>query len=218
MVLIETADGSHSLRSEVFGETYHSTHGAIQESKHVFINAGLHWRAQGRQDLDVLEIGFGTGLNAFLTLLEAEKHPWKVAYVGIEPYPIAEKLAAELNYPSRLQATPQQNARFLEMHTCPMGEQKHFSNHFTFKKHEHMLDMRGAFDVVYFDAFAPDTQPELWQTDFLRPIYDALRAEGVFVTYCAKGSVRRCLIELGFKVEKLAGPPGKREMLRATKP
>lgn len=216
--IFETQDGSHSIYSESYGVSYHSKYGAIKESMHVFIQAGLFYRIPGAEQLSVLDIGFGTGLNALLTLVEAGKRQLPVYYEAIEAYPISVEEAAQLNYPVLLDSNL--SDIFLQMHEMPWGESRQITPYFSFCKKQSRFESLGyaeAFDVVYFDAFAPNAQPELWEEDILKKMYDALKEKGVLTTYCAKGVVKRCLKRLGFAVESLKGPPGKREMTRAVK-
>lgn len=217
--LIETQDGSHSLLSGVFGVSYHSRYGAIQESSHVFIQAGLHWKALQSKTLRILEIGFGTGLNAYLTYLEGSRLDLKIHYESIEAYPISIEQAAALNY-SQILEPAYARRMFLEMHEAPFGIEAWLTTHFHLLKQQILfsdIQYSAAFDLVYYDAFAPDAQPELWEQPMLQKIYDALKPGGIMVTYCAKGYVKRNLKAVGFQVEALPGPPGKREMTRCLK-
>ena len=219
MSLIVTGDGSHSIYSERFGVTYHSRYGAITESAHVFIDAGLRYKAVVQPDLAVLEVGLGTGLNAFMTWLEAERRNLYIYYTAIEAYPLSLKEAAGFNY-AELLRVPERKADFLRLHRCAWAKPALLSPHFTFEKYKTRLEdftATEAYDVIYFDAFAPQAQPELWTSAILANMYAALRPEGVLVTYCAKGDFKRRLREVGFEVERLAGPPGKREMTRGGK-
>lgn len=218
--LIETQDGSHSVLSHRFGVTYHSKYGAIQESRHVFIEAGLFPKFILQRELAVLELGFGTGLNALLTLLEAERLGRPIFYQTIEAFPLSQEQATQLNYPEQL-GLPASRRWLTEMHHASSDELLRLSPHFQFRKtigRFEALDIQDAFDVAYFDAFAPETQPELWTEEVLGRVYRALRPQGVLVTYCAKGAVKRTLKSLGFEIEGIPGPPGKREMTRAIKP
>jgi tRNA U34 5-methylaminomethyl-2-thiouridine-forming methyltransferase MnmC len=216
--IFETQDGSHSIQSKEYGVSYHSKYGAIQESLHVFIKAGLRYRLAEMNSISVLEIGFGTGLNALLTLAEAEKTDTAVYYEAIEAYPIPWEQARVLNYP---ELTDQAfRPGFLKMHEMDWGVKERIRPHFTFKKQKLLfqeIDFPPQFDVIYFDAFAPNAQPELWEAPLLQKMYDALREKGVLVTYCAKGAVKRTLKSIGFTIESIQGPPGKREMTRAVK-
>lgn len=219
-VIFETQDGSHSILSEQFGVPYHSKYGAVRESHHVFIQAGLYFKAASKKNMSILELGFGSGLNALLTLIEAETHGWKIDYETVEAFPIPIAQARQLNYPSSLNAMQWQQA-FLQMHENKASEQQWITPNFRFQKildHFQNIQIADRFDVIYFDPFAPDTQPELWEIPLLQAMYEALLPGGVLVTYCAKGIVKRNLKSVGFQVESLPGPPGKREMTRAIKP
>lgn len=218
--IIETQDGSHTIFSTRFGVSYHSKYGAIQESRHVFIKSGLFHKALTSKKLNILEIGLGTGLNAFITLLEAENHQLEIQFTAIEAFPISWEEAQKLNYPSSLDH-PEKREQFLELHRCNWGEFSDIAPCFEFRKLKQQFEeisFSETFDLVYFDAFAPDAQPELWDLPVLSRVYNSMLPGGVLVTYCAKGVVKRRLRELGFIVERLPGPPGKREMTRATKP
>ena len=217
--LFETEDGSHSLYSEEFQVSYHSKFGAIQETKHVFIEAGLKYKAVLKKELKVLDIGFGTGLNAFMTLLEAEKKGLQVDYTGVEAFPVDWDTAQKLNYPE-LTGHPEKQDDFHKLHGDNWGETIKYSDTFTgtkLKKKFQDLNFESQFDIIYFDAFAPGSQPELWEGDVMQIMHNALVKGGILVTYCAKGDVKRTLKAIGFEVEKLLGPPGKREMTRAIK-
>jgi len=217
--LIKTQDGSHSILSEQFGVAYHSKHGAIQETQHVFINAALKFKAVSQKKLSVLDIGFGTGLNAYMTLLEGEKSNLSIQYTGIEAFPISYQQATDLNYSTLLKSDDFQPV-FLEMHSTDWDTPTPLTNQFQFTKQQvkfETLNFIDQFDIIYFDAFAPNAQPELWEADLLGKMYQALKKNGVLVTYCAKGVVKRTLKAVGFEIEALKGPPGKREMTRAIK-
>ena len=219
MALILTNDGSHSVYSETYGVTYHSTHGAVTESAHVFIAAGLRYKAVVQREIAILETGFGTGLNAFMSWLEAERRNLHVRYVGLEIAPVAQEEAEALNY-AELLGVPERAGDFQALHQCAWGADHVFSEQFYFRKEQVSIEVyeaREAFDVIYFDAFAPQAQPELWTAEVFARMYGALRPEGVLVTYCAQGAFKRTLKQVGFQVERLQGPPGKREMTRATK-
>lgn len=217
--IIVTKDGSHTLKSAVYHAEYHSVHGAIQESIHVFINAGLH-QYLGESTIRVFEMGLGTGLNAFLTLLETEKHQLKVDYTTLETYPIDLNTANQLNYLELLGATDKK-AEFEKIHTSEFEKPVDIGNYFTFTKHNKSLlefDFSEQYHVIYFDAFAPNDQPELWTVDVFKKLFDNTLPNGMLLTYCAKGDVKRALQSAGWTVQKLPGPPGKREMIRAIKP
>ncbi len=218
-VIFETQDGSHSILSSQFGVSYHSKYGAIQESRHVFIEAGLHRKALLQKEMTVLEIGFGTGLNAFLTLLAALEHQWQISYEGIDAYPVEVAQIAKLNYPTLLGAE-NRKPEFLQLHFAEWAKKVNIHPLFTFCKQKiYFEDVHydSQFDLVYFDAFAPDTQPQLWEPPLLSKMYTALKPKGILVTYCAKGTVKRAFKSVGFQVEALPGPPGKREMTRCLK-
>lgn len=218
--IFETQDGSHSIYSEDHGVSYHSKYGAIQESQHVFIEAGLRYLALKRSSLSILELGFGTGLNAYLSLIEAGARKLNVYYEAVEAYPISLEQASSLNYPSQVAAPASLSDRFMALHTLAWNEEHFLTPHYTFRKvHSTFEDYlpQPRFDVIFFDAFAPNAQPELWEEKMLRKMYEAMLPEGVLVTYCAKGVVKRRLRAVGFEVEALPGPPGKREMTRGIK-
>ena len=216
-MIIQTADGSHSLQSPTFEVSYHSKHGAIQETQHVFINAAFNEKIKTEKELAILGIGFGTGLNAYMTYLEATQQQIKVNYTAVEAYPIDLKTAKSLNYPTLLK---QPTADFLEFHTIEWEQRTPINAYFEIiklKKTFQELTFQNTFDIIYFDAFAPTSQPELWETAVLQIMYDALKKGGILTTYCAKGVVKRTLKAIGFTIEAIPGPPGKREMTRATK-
>lgn len=218
--IITTTDGSTSLFNAELNETYHSVHGAITESKHVFINAGLrHYISlYNPSTLNIFEVGLGTGLNCLLTVLEADKHPHiQFNYTAIDTVSMSEEMVAVLNYPEEL-AT--ERKRFQEIHRLPFNQTLNLTPNFTLHKLNGNIaqtDIIGHFDLVYFDAFGPDKQPEMWTEAILAKMYNVLNANGLLVTYCAKGAFKRNLKALGFVVEGIPGPPPKREMTRAQK-
>lgn len=215
--IIQTLDGSTTIQLTEWNECYHSKHGAIQEAKHVFIKNGLSLFEN--QEISILEIGFGTGLNAFITLLEAEKMQQTIDYVGVEAYPISADEVLNMNYVDELQAV-QESILFDEIHESNWEEKIVLNANFTLTKRKQFFQEivdENKFDLIYFDAFGYRVQPELWSTEIFRKMYTALKANGILVTYAARGVVKRSMIEVGFTVEKLAGPPGKREMFRARK-
>lgn len=215
--IIRTADGSTTIRIPDWDENYHSKHGAIQEAKHVFIKNGLS--LYKGEPVSVMEIGFGTGLNAFITLLESERHHQHINYTGIEGYPVALDEVKLMNYAEELNVADKADL-FLKMHLNSWEAQHQISEYFLLTKKElffNEIDDIDRFDLIYFDAFGYRVQPELWSTEIFIKMYSALHKEGVLVTYAARGCVKRSMQEAGFSVEKLDGPPGKREMFRAWK-
>ncbi|MFP4604087.1 MAG: tRNA (5-methylaminomethyl-2-thiouridine)(34)-methyltransferase MnmD [Bacteroidales bacterium] len=214
--LIKTSDGSHTLYDPELKEHYHSINGAIQESMHVFINKGFH--SIEKNPVRILEIGFGTGLNAVLTCAESKKYQRKVYYHAIEKYPLDNELINSLNYKQYLDSEGKDF--FREIHKSNWGVRVDISPYFTIIKQKLDFigfDIQDTYDIIYFDAFAPDKQPEMWSAGNFHNLFCALTKKGVLVTYSAKGIIKRRLDHVGFHVEKLPGPPGKREMLRAEK-
>ena len=225
--IITTSDGSKTIQIEEWNEQYHSIHGAIQEAKHVFLKHGLlffcavpkaFWIDSTSQTIDILEIGFGTGLNAFLTLIEAEKRNQNISYVGVEAYPVALEEINQLNY---IELISQEHSDIFDsIHHVSWETPHQITPIFELEKQQkffHEIIAKNEFDIIYFDAFGARVQPELWTEDIFNIMYNALKANGILVTYSAKGSVRRAMQAVGFTVERLPGPPGKREMLRAQK-
>lgn len=216
--ILVTADGSTTIHLPDWNEQYHSKHGAIQEAYHVFINSGLQLFYETKE-ISILEIGFGTGLNAFITFLDAQKHGLIVNYVGVEAYPVQQKEVMQLNYVTALKADVFTET-FKKMHELSWEESHEVSSNFKLEKRQQFfkdISDKNTFNLIYFDAFGARVQPELWTVEIFQKMYDALIVGGVLVTYAAKGSVRRAMQEVGFTVEKLPGPPGKREMLRGIK-
>jgi len=215
--ILTTNDGSTTIHLPDWDESYHSKHGAIQEAYHVFIKSGLSL-FEGKS-VSILEIGFGTGLNAFITYLEAKKVNQTIDYVGVEAYPVFVEEALQMNYVSELNASNEKDV-FDKMHQISW-EEKHtiLSNFSLTKRKQFFQDISDidCFDLIYFDAFGFRVQPELWSLEIFQKMYDALKTNGVLVTYACRGSIKRAMLECGFKVEKLPGAPGKREMLRAIK-
>lgn len=212
---ITTADGSHSLLHTSLGETYHSRHGARQESLHVFIQHGL--APVSTASLSILEVGFGTGLNAWLTWQHALMTGQTIRYTALETYPLPREIWGALNY-----VAGTDTHLFHALHESPWNAWHPLDDRMTlYKWRASVLDENvdaAAYDVIYFDAFAPNRQPELWQQPVIEKMVQALVPGGVFVTYCAKGQLKRDLRTAGMVVEALPGPPGKREMVRARKP
>ncbi|MDP4203818.1 MAG: tRNA (5-methylaminomethyl-2-thiouridine)(34)-methyltransferase MnmD [Bacteroidota bacterium] len=211
-----TEDGSHTLYLPEMDEHYHSVHGAVQESRHVFIRAGFD--ACLSQSPRIFEVGFGTGLNALLTAIEAEKSKRRAAYTSVELYPLLPDQSEQLNYGAMLDA----DSLFAGLHDAAWNEWCSMSPWFDLKKVEadfSVMQMpENEYDLIYFDAFAPNKQEDLWKPEIFDRLFLSLKPGGVFVTYCAKGVVRRMLQSSGFLVERLPGPPGKHEMLRGKKP
>ncbi|MHB0754646.1 tRNA (5-methylaminomethyl-2-thiouridine)(34)-methyltransferase MnmD [Polaribacter sp. M15] len=226
--IIITSDGSTSIHLPDWNEQYHSKHGAIQEAYHVFIKAGfekfyndflVEVDKNKFDEISILEIGFGTGLNAFITFLESQKKNLKVDYIGVEAYPVLDDEILKLNYVSELKAL-KNKSEFEQMHQISWDVKHQISELFKLTKRKQFfenIDDENRFDIIYFDAFGATNQPELWTESIFKKMYHALKIEGVLTTYSAKGSVRRALQSVGFTVERLEGPPGKREMLRAIK-
>ena len=223
--IIDTGDGSHSLLNLAMDETYHSRHGALRESRHVFIRHGLqHWQQlhPRANDIHIFEMGMGTGLNLILTLQEALLKP-SIAYhyTTIEAFPLDSAVAQQLNYPELLGQNERLNSLFKEIHLCSWNEVYQLLPNFELHKLHSSLEGFDAddqtFDLVYYDAFAPNKQAALWTLEVMQKVSSMLRSGGVFVTYSAKGQLKRDLKSLGLTVETLTGPPGKAEMVRASR-
>jgi tRNA U34 5-methylaminomethyl-2-thiouridine-forming methyltransferase MnmC len=218
MIQIEqTADGSQTLFVPELNEHYHSVKGALTESEHIFIQMGL--KHSSVEAPHVLEIGFGTGLNAFLTLLTADTDQRNIHYTTLERYPVTPALIEQLTYPELI--CPERKDDFQALHQAAWNTDVQLTPYFTLHKVETdftSYTFPATYDVIYFDAFAPEKQPEMWTQSLFDTLYQQLNPQGILTTYCAKGAVRRMLQAAGFMVERLPGPPGgKREILRATK-
>ncbi len=214
--IIQTNDGSTTIHLPEWDESYHSKHGAIQEAYHVFIKNGLD--LFGDKPISILEIGFGTGLNAFITYLEAKKKNQPIDYVGIEAYPVSIEEALQMNYPDEIDST--EKNLFNEMHECHWEQKNALSDTFTLTKRKQFfqdIQDENGFDLIYFDAFGFRVQPELWSDEVFASMFMAMKANSVLVTYACRSSIKKAMLLAGFSVEKLPGAPGKREMLRATK-
>ncbi|MFK8059567.1 MAG: tRNA (5-methylaminomethyl-2-thiouridine)(34)-methyltransferase MnmD [Polaribacter sp.] len=212
--ILITSDGSSTIHLPDWDEQYHSKNGSINETYHVFINSGL--KQVSADKVSILEIGFGTGLNSFITFLEAEK---EIDYVGVEAYPVTAEEIEKMNFVSILKEE-KNTAIFDKIHSVSWDEKHQISNTFSLEKRKQFFEDitdENAFNLIYFDAFGARVQPHLWTVDIFKKMFIALKKEGILVTYSAKGSVRRAMQEVGFVVERLPGPPGKREMLRAIK-
>jgi len=212
--IIKTKDGSQSLYLPDLNETYHSVFGAITESEHVYIEAG--YKSLTKQKINILEIGFGTGLNVFLTCLAAKNNDKKIYYETLEKHPLPQDIILKLNnFEKEIH-----QILFERIHQAPWQKAVNITPQITLHKIQTDLlyyKTNKLFDLIYFDAFAPDKQPELWTAEIFEKMYDFLNPDGILVTYSAKGQVRRNMLAAGFMVERLPGPPGKREMLRAIK-
>lgn len=212
--ILITSDGSSTIHLPDWNEQYHSKNGSINESYHVFIESGL--RQVLSEEVSVLEIGFGTGLNCFITFLEAKR---VINYVGVEAYPVTSDEVEKMNFIAVLDAQ-KDSAVFQKMHQVSWGEKHQITDQFSLEKRKQFFEDitdENAFDLIYFDAFGARVQPQLWTVAIFTKMFAALKENGILVTYSAKGSVRRAMQEVGFTVERLPGPPGKREMLRARK-
>ena len=213
--LLITSDGSHTLFVPEIDECYHSSHGAVQESRHIFIDAGL--KQCHKDEICVLEVGFGTGLNALLALVEAERSGKRIHYIALEKYPVEAEKAMLLNYPEKIDSD--KGDVFNLLHTSDWNEPVEITSYFTLHKIETDFTQfvhNQHYDVVFFDAFSPEKQPEMWSVEQFEKLYKSCNFGAILTTYCAKGIVRRAMQAAGFRVERLPGPPGKREFLRAT--
>ena len=211
--IVTTNDGSHSFFVPAINENYHSKHGAIVEAEHVFIKNGFS--AVNKIKLNILEVGFGTGLNALLTRQQADNKKVYVNYHTIELYPVAQNDYLQLNFTELIGL---EKDTFLDLHKTPWEAEHKISDYFSITKNNISLEEYNTnvkFDIIYFDAFSPEKQPELWGHDIFKKMYHFLKEDGFLVTYCAKGVVRRTLMSVGFKIISLDGPPGKRQMTRA---
>ena len=214
--LILTEDGSHSLYVKELDEPYHSIHGAVTESEHVFIKAGL--KATSGNQIDIFEMGFGTGLNAFLTLLEIRGSGKIVNYYGLDNHPLEAGILGSLNYPSLY---PEDKGKiFQDILMAPWNQRININNEFILEKTEgdiRNMDFLDRFNIVYFDAFSPDKQPDLWTVGVFTRIFRSMKSGSILTTYSSKGQIRRNMAEAGFRVEKLPGPLKKHDMTRAWK-
>lgn len=235
--LIKTADGSHSLYVNDLDEHYHSIHGAIAEAIHVFIRTGLHYlHEKGFTEISILEIGLGTGLNALLTQIEAEKLNIRIKYTALEAFPLGIELVNQLNYAELITSDNEPHAElvsasdisninspaiiFQRIHTCEWEKPALITEKFNLHKINNTLQevkFETTFDLIYFDAFGPRVQPQMWTEEVFSKIFNSTNPGGTLVTYCAKGEVKRTLKKVGYAVETLPGPPRKREMVRGTR-
>jgi len=197
-------------------ETYHSMHGSVQEARHVFIENGLRFVATESKQVNILEVGFGTGLNALLTAQYATENAIRVNYVGLEAYPVEEAIWKEINYHTDAEA----RSLYTKIMAHPFGETISIELNFSLFKEAKLIQdwvANGTFDLIYYDAFGPRAQAEMWELPIFEKLYSLLNVGGALVTYCAQGQFKRHLKSLGMRVESLPGPPGKREMTRGTK-
>jgi tRNA U34 5-methylaminomethyl-2-thiouridine-forming methyltransferase MnmC len=220
--IIVTDDGSHSVYLPEINESYHSSHGAYRESIHIFLLYGVEaWYARNRGKLPVriFEVGFGTGLNAWLTLIWAEQNNVPILYHTIEPFPLEKEIYSQLNYTQLDETLTHYNNQFQRLHKMDWDTGKPMTDYFNIKKEKATLEevvMYGT-DIVYFDAFSPKKQPEVWEKDLLAKVVEAMNPNAVFVTYCAAAKVKKDLQSLGLTLDVVPGPPGKKEMIRAWK-
>ena len=216
--IIKTSDGSKTIRIIDLDENYHSHHGALKEANHVFLTQGLAYLNQ-HDEISIFEMGLGTGLNAFLTAVEAENKNLKIKYTGIEAFPVNSEEINALGYEDLLEGC--YNEIFHKIHDSNWGDFELITKTFSLCKiHDRIENVtleNDSFDLIYYDAFGPRAQDEMWSVDLFQKMYDSLKKGGILVTYCAKGQVKRNLKQVGFKIEALPGPPGKREMTRAIK-
>ncbi|HEX7757710.1 MAG TPA: tRNA (5-methylaminomethyl-2-thiouridine)(34)-methyltransferase MnmD [Niabella sp.] len=216
-VIITTSDGSHSVKLTNTAVTFHSTFGAYTESNHIFMDAGFQYYQEHQEpdEIAIFEMGFGTGLNALLTAIKANALKIKVRYTTLDLFPLNETILDQLNYGSRLDA----ELLYQSIRQAAWNQAVTINGYFILEKLQEDLAQwhsEALFDLCFFDAFAPDDQPELWTEAIFKKIISRMKRGGVLTTYCSKSVVRKALLQAGFKVEKLKGPPGKREMVRAT--
>ena len=218
--IILSDDGSHTIELVGMNEQYHSTHGAIQESNHVYIKHGLERIAVNKREISILEVGMGTGLNVLLSWMLAQKHDLKINYHSIEAFPIGEEIWSQLNYTQKLHQ-PNLQEIFNSIHSSPWSKKINLEDDFVFIKMEEPIQEsilpENMFDVVYFDAFNPDLEPNLWTEEVFQKVYNSMKKNSILTTYSTKGMVKRALKSCGFKIEKKPGPIGKREILNALK-
>ena len=223
--IIKTNDGSTTIYLPEWNESYHSKHGAIQEAYHVFIKNGLCFANSHKlgslfkvKSIAILEIGFGTGLNAFITFVEAKKTNQSIDYVGVEAYPVEIDETMQMNYPNEIDVS--ETTVFKKMHEFNWDQKNQLSDNFMLTKRQQFfqdIQDEASFDLIYFDAFGFRVQPDLWIDTIFVSMFKALKPNGILVTYACRTSIKNAMLSAGFSVEKLPGAPGKREMLRATK-
>lgn len=219
LAIIETSDGSNSISSKHYQATYHSIHGAIEESMHIFISAGMYYKhRQGVQKLKIFEMGFGTGLNAFLSQIAAKKLNLEVEYHSIELHPLDPSLYKSLNFHTLVPGSSQE--ALMKLHTSSWDEMHQIDSQFRFIKMHgdlHSSNIEEKYDLIYYDAFAPSSQPDLWEEPIQRKLYEILKQKGALLTYCAQGKFKRTLKTIGYNLDNLDGPGRKHEMTRAVK-
>lgn len=217
--IVITGDGSKTIHLEAWNEHYHSTHGAVQEAKHVFLKHGLS-KLNEKKEISIFEVGFGTGLNAILSYEYATENQLNIYYNTIEAYPVEENELQLLDYVSLFES-PKLKEIYSILHTSNWDQKiiiaPDFMLHKIHQKIEDFIFIENQYDIIYFDAFGPRVQEHMWTPEIFKKLFDSLKDGGVFVTYCAKGQVKRDLKSVGFKIETLPGPPGKREMTRGVK-
>ncbi len=218
--IIFTEDGSATLYSSEYDDHYHSVKGAHSESMHIFINSGLRKVMENKQQINILEIGFGTGLNALCTLEASLEFNLKINYIGIEPKPVELDLIARLNYPS-LFKNYDFSEQFLQMHQLPKNKPHYISDNFVLnviKAQVQEVDFKeSSFDLIYFDAFKPSTHTDTWTPQVFSKLFNALSNHGILLTYSSSSSVRKNMESSGFSVDKIPGPAGKHQITRAIK-
>jgi len=218
--IITSEDGSHTIELIGQNEQYHSTHGAVQESNHVYIKHGLERIAENRKQIHILEVGMGTGLNVLLTFQYALKYQLDIHYTAVEAYPLEEQIYRQLNY-SHIIDDDSLASIFNRIHESQWNEEMSLNNSFRFIKIDEKIQevpLKDAyFNLVYHDAFNPNLEPNLWDEELFRKIYKSMTANGLLTTYSTKGIVKRALKACGFMIQKKPGPPGKREILNAVK-
>ncbi len=213
MKIVKTKDNSNTLFSDIYKEHYHSIYGAKNESNHIFIDAGL--KQIDKKNISIFEMGFGTGLNAFLTMLEAQKKNFNIEYLSLEKHPVPSSVWGNLGY-----ADPIYQDFFKQLHQVEWEERQFINSQFYLTKIKTSIvgyRHKQTYDLVYYDAFSPDIQPELWSEAIFKDLYQNMNNGGILMTYTVKGVVKRALKSVGFRIEKLSGPIGKREILRAVK-
>jgi len=220
--IIQTEDGSHSLYRPDIMESYHSFHGAMQESVHVYIKSGLdYFASKNKGAIQVFELGFGTGLNALLAWQWATENKREVIYTTIEPYPLDAVIWSQLNFAESLNSPEESKQVFEQIHLLSWGEFHQITPYFKFQKIASTLQdfeiPASQFHVIFYDAFAPKKQSELWEEAALKKVFESLKPSGVLTTYCAQGQFQRTLASAGFQVERIAGPRGKKHMVRGLK-